>query len=91
MELKINSNQNLFLINFVKENLFNNEHIKFIFVKNNIKEISNQFYELLRIIIIKINKKEENIKLYKYIYKLINDENKIIYSLYNVFFLFLKI
>jgi len=87
---KLNSDQNLFLINFVKENFFKNEHIKFIFVKNNIKEISNQFYELLRIIIIKINKKEENVKLYKYVYKLINDENKIIYSLYNVFFVFFK-
>ena len=87
---KLKYDQILFLINFVKENLFNNEYIKFIFVKNNIKEVSNQFYELLNIIIIKINKKEENVKLYKYVYKLINDENKIIYSLYNVFFVFFK-
>ena len=87
---KLNDNQKLLLINFVKEHLFINEYINLIFINNNMKEISNQFYELLSIIIIQINKKEENEKLYKYIYKLINDENKITASLYNVLFVFIK-
>jgi hypothetical protein len=86
----LNDSQKLLLINFIKEHLFINEYIKLIFINNKIKEISNQFYELLSIIIIKINKKEENEKLYKYIYKLINDENKIRDSLYNVLFIFIK-
>ena len=86
----LNDTQKSLLVNFVKENLFINEHIKFIFIKNNCKEISNLFYELLSIIIIKINNKEENEKLYKYIYDLINDESKITYSLYKVLFVFIK-
>ena len=86
----LNDSQRLLLINFIKEHLFIDEYIKLVFIDNNNKEISNQFYELLSIIIIKINKKEENEKLYKHIYKLINDENKITDSLYNVLFVFIK-
>ena len=89
----LNDIQKSLLINFVKEHLFIDEYIELVFINNKNKEISNQFYELLSIIIIKINSKEENEQLYKYIYQLINDENKInkvTNSLYKVLFVFIK-
>ena len=89
----LNDIQKSLLINFVKEHLFIDEYIELVFINNKNKEISNQFYELLSIIIIKINSKEENEQLYKYIYQLINDENKInkvTDSLYKVLFVFIK-
>ena len=78
-----NDEQKSKLLDLINKNLINNYIIKSIFTSSNIKEIQEQFYELVKIII-KINNDENNFKLFNTIYNIINGEKNISFHLYEV-------
>ena len=84
-----NDEQKLQLIDFINKNLFNNYIIKLIFTNSNIKEIQDQFYDLIKLII-KINNEEKNTKLFNNIYNIINGDNKISVHLYEILNVFIQ-
>ena len=87
---KLKEDEKIKLINFINKYLLNHYIIKLVFTNSNIKNIQEQFFYLLQIII-KMNNEESNKHLFEIIYKVINDENNLSIYLYDVLNEFMKI